>query len=271
MCRQDIYLQVICASQRRYCFFCFSILFYLEKNEHIYLVFFFSDCKIDENSSDNCPFNECLRCSKFESDLASMLKHDCIKKAHSGECVICESISKQVTHMKFHLNTDHDNIVRPVTEPHFSLPFECKWCSKTFVTEYRLEVHKFIHRLIKTYKCRECDKKFVKFESVVKHELLHPELINFPRKAEYLGQLFSCSTCGLKFATPQLLADHKKAHASYFCGQCHMTFSKKYTLAEHIKKKHVQKSKKTSECPKCKRVCHNALTLKRHLRVVHKT
>lgn len=168
--------------------------------------------------------------------------------------------------MKNHLHAVHNYILKPCTMPDRTLPFLCKLCNKTFGSAYRLRVHKFIHDLIKNYKCRRCYKTFAKFENVVKHEATHPGLAKVPRKDSVV---YVCTPCNLRYDTLQELERHQEKHPSPFCKICEVSFGTQKSYDFHVKKKH-SAAKLSFICVKCRQVFPKALLLQNHIRKMHR-
>ena len=107
--------------------------------------------------------------------------------------------------------------------------FECPYenCDKYFNTQYRLDIHKLIHKGIKPYKCDLCEKTFTEQGTLRTHLVTHS-----------MVKPFKCELCDYTCKTnPQMRHHYKKEHNDenyYKCPKCLMKFNKKAELKRHF-------------------------------------
>ena len=107
----------------------------------------------------------------------------------------------------------------------FKCPYEN--CDKFFNTQYRLDIHKLIHKGIKPYKCDLCEKTFTEQGTLRTHLVTHSMI-----------KPFKCELCDYTCKTnPQMRHHYKKEHNDenyYKCPKCLMKFNKKAELKHHF-------------------------------------
>ena len=143
--------------------------------------------------------------------------------------------------------------------------FWCEFCGKGYVTTQKLKAHMWSkHRKgheDKMFKCIDCSKTFMHQFELNKHAFVHKE------------PSFVCESCGNKYKTRASLFRHydhshneKKMSESMFqCDECPTSFNVKSSLTRH------KKSHKLSchKCPQCSSKFTRPDNLQRHLKVVH--
>ena len=131
---------------------------------------------------------------------------------------------------------------------------QCKICSKSFAKKWNLVRHSVnIHGKIKSHQCSFCKLEFkcsIKLKS-------HITLMHRPLK-------FQSETCGQE--TEKKLKKHVEDQ-QFSCEQCDRSFSDENQLIVHIM---VQHSKLlTKKCKICKVTCVNKYSLKQHMYKKH--
>lgn len=151
-------------------------------------------------------------------------------------------------------------------------PFECLQfdCHQRFASESNLMRHSIVHSNViaentsilnekpKNYKCNECDKEFIKQESLSSHMKTHKDRIHTE---------FACEYCSKKFTKINLLTRHAKTHEemkSHICNICNKTFALGGQLIDHLNK---HKGIKPHVCNVCNKGFQQSCTLKDHLRI----
>ena len=147
-------------------------------------------------------------------------------------------------HIEFHMKKGDQY---KSTEMMHSKPFKCDTdnCSSAFSRKILLDAHKKSHNgseaAIETadygplddksgYYCKHCDVTLPKKYRMMSHVKKH-----------ITGRSFECQTCNKCFSASHLLLKHKKVHKKLFvCKKCGETFTHKFSLAIHQKRKHPQ-------------------------------
>lgn len=147
----------------------------------------------------------------------------------------------------------HSNIHNAEGKPYECLQYDCH---QRFASESNLMRHSIVHSNIisenttilndkpKVYKCNECDKEFLKQESLSSHMKTHKERTHTE---------FACEYCSKKFTKINLLTRHAKTHEemkSHICNICNKTFALGGQLIDHLNKHKGIKPHKCNVCNK---------------------
>ena len=117
--------------------------------------------------------------------------------------------------------------------------FRCYFCQKAFKKKGDLNVHtKRIHEKIKDVQCEVCFKRFGLKDDLKKHMEIH---------------------------NPDTTASKKMKQ----CKLCKKWLSCQISLNNH--KRHVHSNSSGVKCPKCSQISKNEISLKKHLRAMHKS
>lgn len=108
------------------------------------------------------------------------------------------------------------------------------------------------------HECRKCNKRFPSKVGLVRHEIIHSELVERSAIKRAEGQHFSCVICSRSFKSSELLSSHLKSHKSksieeqeYTCKLCHDTFPSFSDIFRHSKN-HVENA--THQCAICNKL-----------------
>lgn len=219
--------------------------------------------KMHSISHKKRPFS-CPRCKVKVSTQSALKRH--INLLHSKEksevsinnfnCVTCDKVFTDSERLELHIRRVH-------VPKHKS--FKCEICSKCYNERYHLERHHRFSHLEKF--CKFCrihfedmsDADFKKHVEDEKQKAMKPKEI--------------CDKCGGSFVN---LKQHRKSHFPkdkpgekiFSCIDCSLSFTNKYCLQAHVKRKHAEK---TIKCPNCDKNFADTRNLKNHLIVQHKT
>ncbi|XP_076053322.1 uncharacterized protein LOC143032431 [Oratosquilla oratoria] len=206
----------------------------------------------------------CSKCNKAFSTLRLLKSHVGVHKAEKTyKCKYCSHSCLTASGLRSHLHDIHSNKAPQI--------FKCSVCNETFKKRYGLQRHiKRRHSKDKIV-CQQCDKVFSCQEDLARHKQSHT--------------LQHCQECGKEFSSTWTLQRHAATHnpkETFQCKQCKTTFTRKDSLATHMKihaqqkeykchcgKRFVKKSQMTahqdkhSEIPKygCS-VCHHRFKFK---------
>jgi DNA-directed RNA polymerase subunit RPC12/RpoP len=185
---------------------------------------------------------KCLECGKIFSNYKKIYHH---KKVHEGiiyRCVECLSTYKSISSLNNHLKTQHE-----------LRKFECHYCQSTFNAKFSLKRHMTmrcprsnvnnlncldvpapqkqaqvvtdIENVENEYKCLECGKIFLNYQTFYKHKKKHE------------GIIYRCVQCPSTYTTIAGLKYHSKTvHElwKFECHYCQSTFKAKFTLQMHM-------------------------------------
>ena len=130
----------------------------------------------------------CTTCSETFTQLAAYQEHTCHGKSSEPEqvirCIHCSLSFPSQQHLSSHQASAHQ--------------FSCDTCSKTFLHEAYLNVHKVIHSGAGRFTCQECHLSMEELEDYQEHVKTHPKY-----------SPYKCPGCGKAFAFPSLLVMHK--------------------------------------------------------------
>ncbi|VEN48893.1 unnamed protein product, partial [Callosobruchus maculatus] len=151
----------------------------------------------------------------------------------------------------------------------------CATCGKTFRCKQNLEVHeRSIHKMVRSYKCRHCDRSFSYANSLKSHMVTHAaiigdrltqhmcnlcnkgfihqsSLIYHKETAHNTGNIFVCVKCGKRFNHRQRLIRHQLVHTDtrpFVCQECNASFKTRATLKNHLA---VHRGEKRFTCKIC--------------------
>jgi len=130
----------------------------------------------------------CTTCNETFTQLSAHQDHVCSGKTAEPEqvirCIHCSLSFSSQQLLSSHQTSAHQ--------------FSCDLCSKTFLHEAYLNVHKVIHSGPGRFTCQECHLSMEELEDYQKHIKTHPKYCPY-----------KCSGCGKAFAFPSLLVMHK--------------------------------------------------------------
>nr|CAH7736314.1 unnamed protein product [Callosobruchus chinensis] len=136
----------------------------------------------------------------------------------------------------------------------------CSTCGKTFRRKQNLDVHiRSIHKMVRSYKCRHCDKSFSYAVSLKSHMVthaaitgerltqlmcnlcnkgfLHQSSLTYHKEtAHNTGNIFVCVKCGKRFNHKQRLVRHQLVHIDtrpFVCHECNASFKTRANLKNH--------------------------------------
>ena len=135
----------------------------------------------------------------------------------------CPECQKSVIYLKKHINTVHRKL----------RPYKCKNCEKTFAQISNFQVHiNLVHKKLKPYKCHICEKSFGQKADTKKHE-------NFVHQILAKQQCQECkkSFRDIKYLQGHIRSNHKQIRP-YQCDKCSLSFWIKSSLNHHIKRVH---------------------------------
>ena len=174
------------------------------------------------------------------------------------ECGICEKKFKIKNSLKRHLKTHAtETETQPVICEECGKSFSCKRslrvhkgmlhgedkeatgikqcpyqdCDKIFPTKQLLQDHINNHMGTKAYKCKKCDREYVRKYERNRHQRVC---------GSHLMSTLECNVCNKQFAKPANLSVHKAVHESkvFTCENCDKTFKYITGLYKHRRKKH---------------------------------
>jgi KRAB domain-containing zinc finger protein len=252
--------------------------------------------------------NQCSICKMIFKCSSNMRYH--VRSVHEGikrinktrhVCDLCGHISKSLKLHKNHIKKKHEN----------PFPFSCANCKEKFSKEEELDEHlekyhsngeesknkvKNINSTV--YKCKICDYKTTRIESLSKHmfsEHGEEKPVSYtdalawntqdPNKREENSISFNpkndrqCKQCGVTFNNNQYMKIHvatvhekKKPHE---CEICKKSFTFKSNLKVHIKEIHegIKRTRNSDHlkynCDICGYVSNKRIKLKMHITAVH--
>lgn len=140
-------------------------------------------------------------------------------KKRSKKKTVCRLCGKSVTSLKEHMMMVHKNV----------RPYKCKICEKTFAKKYYVMRHQQAHRRREII-CELCNKKFYWIETFHSHMFMC-----HPTDAPYTLQ---CRYCPSTFQHTQDLRVHEQIHEAYDCEHCDRSFDRIDKLAAHHNETH---------------------------------
>ena len=203
-----------------------------------------------------------------DSEIASTIKEETIKKEYSDTSRIPESLLKPQKHGEGKV-------------------YKCKYenCDYDTIHNSLLGRHvKHVHELIR-YDCAFCDRKGIGRDGLRKHFINKHKEHNFVLKEHKISQVvvtetkeFLCnySNCGFKASNMGLLTRHYrdihegvKCDRPFRCEICQKNFPKSWKLKEHIVKVHEKERNRTFLCDMCDKAYIAKYALEEHMAAKH--
>lgn len=165
----------------------------------------------------------CKECNKsfktYNCLYAHRRRHQ--KKVANFSCASCERHFTSRSDLTNHLRTH-------TQEKKYACHIE--GCTKVFIHKANLNVHIRSHNEKNGFECDICRKSLANSNALRVH-------LNKVHKAE---KKFACSSCTMKFASPQLLHIHENVHLpkKFACTMCNQRYNFVADLSRHLEKMH---------------------------------
>lgn len=174
-------------------------------------------------------------------------------------CDSCELQFKSEQKLEDHITNEHQDEESSEGDNEAARIFSCDMCSKKFKKPSLLARHIKTHDPNKRpHECSKCQKRFPSQVSLVRHDILHSELVERSKINRPEPQDFSCVICGRTFKSSELLGTHLKSHKSksnnddeYSCKLCHDVFPTFTDIIRHSKN-HIENA--THQCAICNKL-----------------
>lgn len=134
----------------------------------------------------------------------------------------------------------------------------CDQCPKTFKKLSLLNRHQKTHSTDKrSHECTKCHKKLPSEVALVRHGVLHSDIVTRSEITRADSHKFTCVICNNQFKSPETLASHHKSHKSSLesardipCRLCAKIFETFTDIVRHSRN-HVENA--THQCVICKK------------------
>lgn len=158
-------------------------------------------------------------------------------------CDSCERHFKSEQKLDQHMKNEHQDEESSDGDDDAARIFSCDMCSKKFKKPSLLARHLKTHDPNKRpHECSKCQKRFPSQVALVRHDILHSELVERSKINRPEPQDFSCVVCGRTFKSSESLTTHLKSHKNksveddeYTCKLCHDVFPTFTDIARHSK------------------------------------
>ncbi|XP_011787957.1 PREDICTED: zinc finger and SCAN domain-containing protein 5A-like [Colobus angolensis palliatus] len=133
------------------------------------------------------------------------------------------------------------------------LLFACGVCSKRFMCNSKLALHKRSHTGERPFQCNVCERCFMQLSDLRVHQRIHTG-----------EKPYACDVCHKRFSRRFSLKCHERSHTGekpYKCKDCKKVFTYRKNLNEH---KLIHSGEKPYQCSKCPRAFRRPETLKYH-------
>lgn len=192
-----------------------------------------------------------------------------IAESSNYNCDSCSKSFSSVRKLERHLKNDHqvrksksvgseDNDSSSGDDETTKI-FTCDSCPKKFKKPSLLARHIKTHDPNKRpHECSKCQKRFPSQVALVRHDILHSELVERSKINRPDPQDFSCVVCGRTFKSAESLTSHLKTHKNkspenqeYTCKLCHDVFPTFTDITRHSKN-HIENA--THQCAICNKL-----------------
>ncbi|XP_072531354.1 uncharacterized protein [Salminus brasiliensis] len=138
--------------------------------------------------------------------------------------------------------------------------FRCSECSKTFLRQSSLTLHKKCHQRQNSHRCHSCKVVFPQMNLLRTHKCLPPD-----NPSKTLNQKFGCEHCGKRFHSRANLRVHYAVHTGerpHRCSYCGRGFTQKGNLNTHER---IHRGEKPFVCLICGKRFTQKVNLNHHL------
>ncbi|XP_075226986.1 histone H4 transcription factor-like isoform X2 [Lycorma delicatula] len=136
--------------------------------------------------------------------------------------------------------------------------YKCQWkgCNNDFANLNKLNCHVRVHTKEKLVACPDCGGMFASNTKFIDH---------CKRQLPLDMQGYQCAHCFKYYSSERILRDHMRSHINvHKCIYCDMTCANKFTLAAHIRFRHLRV--RPFNCTSCNYRCETKQDLVNHLR-----
>ncbi|XP_013118395.2 zinc finger protein 626 [Stomoxys calcitrans] len=209
--------------------------------------------KKPKNKRQICRINK--RCRRIEdSDIVENSKakensgatsSNSSRKKMRYHCEICKKFFYEINRYEGHIKQVHEGV---------SKPYSCQVedCNKTYSKYKNLTYHIAENHMAKdqeeVYKCEECNEKIFKTNETLR---------------QHIRNQHARSKDDPKVKDGDSFGENNKAQTGSICDQCGFIAAHQYTLAQHIKNKHMEAQK--VKCEYCPKVFKSQSYLKYHM------
>lgn len=222
---------------------------------------------LDDDSDSDSPND-----SQDDSDsMSSDASEDDDGKCKKYDCDSCDKSFTSSSKLEHHLRNAHhllkksksagseENESSDDDDDDSAKIFTCDACPKKFKKPSLLARHIKTHDPNKRpHECPKCQKRFPSQVALVRHDILHSDLVERSKIDRPEPQEFSCVVCGRSFKSPESLSSHLKTHKSksiedqeYTCKLCHDAFPTFSDIQRHSKN-HIENA--THQCAICNKL-----------------
>nr|CAI5858921.1 unnamed protein product [Callosobruchus analis] len=214
-------------------------------------------------SSIASKLHECTKCHFKTVRKRSLNRHLLEHPEKLCICSHCNATFKGKVSLDYHVVKKHPDFVSSIT----SKLHECTECPFKTVIKCYFDKHLLKHSDFKQSTCGHCNATFKSKKSLDDHVLRkHP---GFFTAVTY--KVRECKKCSfktiIKRSFDRHLLNHHLKHST--CIHCNVTFTNKFTLDNHVVRKHPEfittVARKIYECPKCTYKTTFKNTFKRHI------
>ena len=236
------------------------------------------DINMQSNNSTDVMLTELKPIEEdFDSETPDMSNEDSDEVSSSAsessdkrEKYNCDSCNKQFSSrrkLEGHLKSIHksksvgseDNESSDDDDDDTMKTFACDSCPKKFKKASLLARHIKTHDPNKRpHECAKCQKRFPSQVALVRHDILHSDLMERSKIPRDEPQNFSCVICGRAFKSHESLSSHLKSHRSktseeeeFVCKLCNDVFPTFSDITRHSKN-HIENS--THQCAICNKL-----------------
>uniref|UniRef100_A0A8D8W8E0 Zinc finger protein 846 n=1 Tax=Cacopsylla melanoneura TaxID=428564 RepID=A0A8D8W8E0_9HEMI len=191
----------------------------------------------------------CSKCANIQSNVDVNRLWFKSKTSEKYFCKLCLGSYSSIKKLKVHLDTHGTRS-----------QFKCHQCTLSFSCNACLSKHVQNNHESDTYTCHNCSKPFSNKTKLIKHMTQVHE-----------GITYTCATCLKTFPNKLTLRYHLKKHdlVKFHCAQCPRFYYIKQSLKNHIFSRHYSHSSFELKCRHCTLSFTKAFSLENHIRKCH--
>lgn len=193
----------------------------------------------------------------FDDDDEESNEDSSTSESRKFNCDSCDQQFQTEKKLEQHTKNEHGDDEETDSDEETRI-YSCDLCPKKFKKPSLLSRHLKTHDPNKRpHECTKCQKRFPSQVALVRHDILHSELVERSKISRPEPQDFLCVVCGRAFKSSESLMTHLKSHKNrnddgdFTCKLCHDSFPTFGDIVRHSKN-HIENA--THQCAICNKL-----------------